>query len=130
VNGWPFLFPGNSIFEYSAKSLGWALLNGVQWPGFLEFNGRDAARRQSLDRRTPDCLLSCFCRITRKADFKGTPMPPESNERPAWKDTIKTYAGYVTRIIQKFDLPEGNAGSARAGVPVRLALPHPGARRQ
>jgi uncharacterized membrane protein len=25
----PFLFPGNSVFEYSAKSLSWALLNGV-----------------------------------------------------------------------------------------------------
>src|SRR6266567_2039801 len=25
----PLLFPGNSIFEYSTKSLGWALLNGV-----------------------------------------------------------------------------------------------------
>jgi spore coat protein A len=39
--------------------------------------------------------------------FTGKPMPPESNERPAWKDTIKTYPGYVTRVIQKFDLPEG-----------------------
>jgi spore coat protein A len=34
-------------------------------------------------------------------------MPPESNERPAWKDTIKTYAGYITRVIAKFDLPAG-----------------------
>jgi spore coat protein A, manganese oxidase len=34
-------------------------------------------------------------------------MPPESNERPAWKDTIKTYAGFVTRVIAKFDLPAG-----------------------
>src|ERR1700746_1759080 len=25
----PLLFPGTSIFEYSTKSLGWALLNGV-----------------------------------------------------------------------------------------------------
>jgi spore coat protein A len=39
--------------------------------------------------------------------FIGIPMPPESNERPAWKDTIKTYAGYVTRVIAKFDLPTG-----------------------
>jgi spore coat protein A len=34
-------------------------------------------------------------------------MAPESNERPARKDTIKAYPGYVTRIIQRFDLPHG-----------------------
>ncbi len=44
---------------------------------------------------------------TGKVVFTGIPMAPESNERPAWKDTIKTYAGYVTRVIQKFDLPPG-----------------------
>ena len=38
------------------------------------------------------------------------PMPPETNERPAWKDTIKTYAGYITRVIQRFDLPRRNTG--------------------
>ena len=32
-------------------------------------------------------------------------MPPESNERPAWKDRVKTYSGYITRVIAKFDLP-------------------------
>jgi spore coat protein A, manganese oxidase len=44
---------------------------------------------------------------TGKLVFTGIPMPPESNERPAWKDTIKTYAGYVTRVIARFDLPQG-----------------------
>jgi spore coat protein A len=39
--------------------------------------------------------------------FIGKPMAPEANERPAWKDTIKTYAGYVTRVVAKFDLPAG-----------------------
>jgi len=39
--------------------------------------------------------------------FTGIPMAPESNERPAWKDTVKTYAGYVTRVIARFDLPTG-----------------------
>ncbi len=42
-----------------------------------------------------------------KLNFTGIPMPPESNERPAWKDTIKTYSGYVTRVIARFDLPSG-----------------------
>jgi spore coat protein A, manganese oxidase len=42
-----------------------------------------------------------------KLVFTNIPMPPESNERPAWKDTIKTYSGYVTRVIAKFDLPTG-----------------------
>jgi spore coat protein A len=40
-----------------------------------------------------------------KLVFTSIPMPPESNERPAWKDTIKSYPGYVTRIIARFDLP-------------------------
>ena len=31
---------------------------------------------------------------------------PEANERPAWKDTVKTYPGTITRVIAKFDLPE------------------------
>jgi spore coat protein A len=42
-----------------------------------------------------------------KLIFTGRPMPPESNERPAWKDTIKTYSGYITRVIARFDLPAG-----------------------
>jgi spore coat protein A len=44
---------------------------------------------------------------TGKLVFTGKPMAPESNERPARKDTIKSYPGYVTRIIQRFDLPHG-----------------------
>lgn len=42
-----------------------------------------------------------------KLVYTGIPMPPESNERPAWKDTVKTYAGYITRVIARFDLPAG-----------------------
>jgi spore coat protein A len=42
-----------------------------------------------------------------KLVLTGIPMPPETNERPAWKDTIKTYPGYITRVIQRFDLPAG-----------------------
>jgi spore coat protein A, manganese oxidase len=42
---------------------------------------------------------------TGKLVFTGKPMAPESNERPALKDTVKSYPGYVTRIIQRFDLP-------------------------
>jgi spore coat protein A len=41
----------------------------------------------------------------------GRPLPPEGNERPAWKDTVKTYPGYVTRVIQRFDLPQGTHSS-------------------
>jgi spore coat protein A len=46
-------------------------------------------------------------RQTGKLVFSGRPIPPETNERPAMKDTIKTYPGYVTRVIQRFDLPSG-----------------------
>jgi spore coat protein A, manganese oxidase len=44
---------------------------------------------------------------TGKLVFTGRPMAPESNERPARKDTVKSYPGYVTRIIMRFDLPHG-----------------------
>jgi spore coat protein A len=44
---------------------------------------------------------------TGQMKFVGIPMAPESNERPAWKDTVKTYGGYVTRVIARFDLPAG-----------------------
>jgi spore coat protein A, manganese oxidase len=44
---------------------------------------------------------------TGKLVFTGQPMAPESNERPALKDTIKSYPGYVTRVIARFDLPAG-----------------------
>lgn len=44
---------------------------------------------------------------TGKLRFTGKPIPAESNERPAWKDTVKTYPGFVTRVIQRFDLPPG-----------------------
>jgi spore coat protein A len=45
--------------------------------------------------------------LTGKIVFTGRPMAPESNERPAHKDTIKSYPGYITRVIQRFDLPAG-----------------------
>ncbi|HEX3940510.1 MAG TPA: multicopper oxidase [Acidobacteriaceae bacterium] len=48
---------------------------------------------------------------TGKLVLTGYPIPVERNERPAWKDTIKTYPGYVTRVIQRFDLPTGTAAA-------------------
>ena len=50
---------------------------------------------QVLNRQTFD--VKTYAQ-TGKLVFTGIPMPPESNERPAWKDTIKTYSGYVTRV--------------------------------
>ena len=44
---------------------------------------------------------------TGKLVFTGKPMAPEGNERPARKDTVKSYPGYVTRVIMRFDLPRG-----------------------
>jgi spore coat protein A len=42
-----------------------------------------------------------------KVVYSGIPVAPEANERPAWKDTVKTYPGMITRVIAKFDLPAG-----------------------
>ena len=37
----------------------------------------------------------------------GPPQPPDPNERPALKDTIRAMPGFVNRLIAKFDLPTG-----------------------
>jgi len=42
---------------------------------------------------------------TGKMQFSGRAIQPERNERSAWKDTVKAYPGYITRVIAKFDLP-------------------------
>src|ERR1700722_20370880 len=59
---------------------------------------------QVLNRQTFDVQTY---QQTGKLVFTGRPMAPESNERPAHKDTIKSYPGMVTRIIARFDLPHG-----------------------
>jgi spore coat protein A, manganese oxidase len=42
-----------------------------------------------------------------KLVLTGRPIAPEANERPAMKDTVKSYPGYVTRVIQQFRIPAG-----------------------
>jgi spore coat protein A, manganese oxidase len=37
--------------------------------------------------------------------YRGVKKPPEPDEKSAWKDTVKTYPGTITRVIAKFDLP-------------------------
>jgi spore coat protein A, manganese oxidase len=68
---------------------------------------------QVLERRHMD--LTHFMN-TGRVRFTGAPIPPDPNERPAWKDVVKAYSGLdqngnvvgmVTRIIAKFDLPAG-----------------------
>jgi spore coat protein A, manganese oxidase len=66
-------------------------------------------RFQVLNRQTFDVQTY---QQTGKLVFTGKPMAPESNERPAHKDTIKSYPGYVTRVVMRFDLPHGAQVSA------------------
>jgi len=79
----------------------WTLANatGDVHPIHLHLVQFQVLNRQPFDART-------FA-TTGQLQYTGRPMAPESNERPAWKDTIKTYSGYVTRVIAKFDLPAG-----------------------
>jgi spore coat protein A len=39
--------------------------------------------------------------------YTGPAVTPPPEERPAWKDTVISYPGTVTRIIAKYDLPPG-----------------------
>jgi spore coat protein A len=79
----------------------WSFANatGDVHPIHLHLVQFQVINRQSFDVKT--------YMTTGKMNYTSFPMPPESNERPAWKDTIKTYAGYVTRVIARFDLPAG-----------------------
>jgi spore coat protein A len=46
--------------------------------------------------------------------FTGPSMAPPAGER-GWKDTVKALPGQITRIIAKFDVPEGSAIDERYG---------------
>jgi spore coat protein A, manganese oxidase len=82
---------------------------------------------QVLERRTFD--LSHFMK-TGEVIFKHEPpIPPEANERPAFKDTIKAFpgldadgnvTGLVTRVIASFDLP--NSGAVTPGKKYRYVF--------
>lgn len=68
-------------------------------------------RFQVLNRQKFD--LNLF-QSTGEIRFIEPPQPPDPNERPAWKDVVKAFpgdpdagVGNVTRIIQKFELPNG-----------------------
>jgi spore coat protein A, manganese oxidase len=79
----------------------WSFLNatGDVHPIHLHLVQFQVLNRQAFDRQT-------YVQ-TGKIMSTGIPIAPESNERPAWKDTIKTYSGYITRVIARFDLPVG-----------------------
>ena len=77
-------------------------------------------RFQVLNRQKFD--LNLF-QSTGRIHFIAPPEAPAANERPAWKDVVKVYpgdpdngVGSVTRIIQKFELPNG-ASAPPQGVP-------------
>lgn len=70
---------------------------------------------QVLNRQPFDTYLG-----TGQLVFAGSPQPPDPNERPAWKDTIRVMPGMVNRIIAKFDLPAGTA--VQAGQRFRYVL--------
>jgi spore coat protein A, manganese oxidase len=84
----------------------WTLANatGDVHPMHLHLVRFQVLNRQPFDVRT---YLA-----TGKVQYSSAPMPPEANEQRAWKDTVKTYPGYVTRIIQRFDLPPGTPVTA------------------
>src|SRR5262252_5720546 len=52
--------------------------------------------------------------------FTGSAEAPPANERPAWKDTVISYPGTVTRFVARFDLP--SAAHARPGQPFRYVF--------
>jgi spore coat protein A len=79
----------------------WSLANttGDVHPMHLHLVRFQVLNRQPFDVRT---YLA-----TGKIEFTNQPLPPEANEQKAWKDTVKAFPGYVTRILQRFDLPPG-----------------------
>jgi len=66
-------------------------------------------RFQVLNRQRFDLVTS---QTTGKLVTYGPLEPPERNERSALKDTVKSLPGYVTRVIQRFDLPPASSFAA------------------
>jgi len=95
---------------------------------------RDLADHQHYRRRAPDSRALGAVQVLDRQAFDTSNIlpissspgrqPPENNERPAWKDTIISYPGTVTRIISKFDLPPGQT-RGRPEISVRVPLPYP-----
>ena len=78
-------------------------------------------RFQVLNRQKFD--LNRF-QSTGQIHFIAPPEAPGANERPAWKDVVKVFpgdpdngVGSVTRVIQKFDLPNGASAVPHGGSP-------------
>lgn len=57
---------------------------------------------QVLDRRPFDVT-----QYPQRLVYTGPAQPPPANERPAFKDTVQSLPGEVTRIIARYDLPTG-----------------------
>jgi spore coat protein A len=57
---------------------------------------------QILDRRPFDVN-----QFPNRLVYTGPAERPPANERPAFKDTVQSMPGTVTRVIMKFDLPSG-----------------------
>jgi len=57
---------------------------------------------QILDRQLFDTT-----QYPKRLEFTGPRVTPPANERPAFKDTVQSMPGEVTRVIMSFDLPSG-----------------------
>ncbi|HYK35467.1 MAG TPA: multicopper oxidase [Alloacidobacterium sp.] len=79
----------------------WSLVNDTEdtHPIHIHLVGFQVLNRQRFDSPTS--------KATGKLAVYGPALQPEINESPAWKDTVKTYPSFVTRVIQRFDLPPG-----------------------
>lgn len=79
----------------------WSLVNGTRdvHPIHIHLVRFQVLNRQRFDPNTTQA--------TGKLLTYGPTVPPEPNERSAWKDTVKAYPGFVTRVILRFDLPPG-----------------------
>jgi spore coat protein A len=80
----------------------WSFVNATQdvHPIHIHLVHFQVLNRQRFD-------ISTFL-ATGKVMTYGPPVQPERNERLAVKDTVKAYPGFVTRVIQRFDLPRGS----------------------
>jgi spore coat protein A len=83
----------------------WNLINGTEdaHPVHLHLVQFQILGRRQFDKK----LYESEGMLLNTGDF----VPPDPNERPAWKDTVKALPGFVTGIIAKFDLPSGTVSA-------------------
>jgi spore coat protein A, manganese oxidase len=116
LNGYHFMEPVTDIIKAgTTEAWQWINLTGDAHPMHMHLVTFQVVNRQAFDVDSYTADWAAYLasgRTIPKPDINrvknpyliGSPIGPEPEEM-GYKDTVKAYPGYVTRIVAKFDLP-------------------------